>query len=47
MSVKKATAAEAYGKDKAKLQFLFDYGDEWLFKTERGLNRQTKTIPTF
>ena len=34
-SVKKTTVAEAYGKDKAKLLFLFDYGDEWLFKTER------------
>lgn len=34
-SVKKTTVGEAYGKDKAKLLFLFDYGDEWLFKTER------------
>ena len=34
-SVKKTTVAEAYGKDKMKLLFLFDYGDEWLFKTER------------
>ena len=34
-SVKKTTVGEAYGKDKAKLLFMFDYGDEWLFKTER------------
>ena len=34
-SVKKTSVAEAYGKTKAKLLFLFDYGDEWLFKTER------------
>ena len=34
-SVEKTTVAEAYGKAKAKLLFLFDYGDEWLFKTER------------
>ncbi|MGQ0484895.1 MAG: IS1096 element passenger TnpR family protein [Hyphomicrobiales bacterium] len=34
-SVKKTQVAEAYGKDKAKFLFLFDYGDEWLFKTER------------
>ena len=27
--------AEAYAKDKAKLLFMFDYGYEWLFKTER------------
>ena len=27
--------AEAYAKDKAKLLFMFDYGGEWLFKTER------------
>ena len=34
-SVKKTSVAEAYAKDKAKLFFMFDYGDEWLFKTER------------
>jgi hypothetical protein len=34
-SVKKTTVGEAYAKDKAKLLFMFDYGDEWLFKTER------------
>jgi hypothetical protein len=34
-SVKKTAVAEAYAKDKAKLLFMFDYGDEWLFKTER------------
>ena len=34
-SVMKTSVAEAYGKAKAKFLFLFDYGDEWLFKTER------------
>ncbi|MBI3672297.1 MAG: hypothetical protein HY245_02495 [Rhizobiales bacterium] len=34
-SVKKTSVAEAYATDKAKLLFMFDYGDEWLFKTER------------
>ena len=34
-SVKKTSIAEAFPKDKAKLLFMFDYGDEWLFKTER------------
>jgi hypothetical protein len=35
LSVKKNKAATAFPADKAKLLFLFDYGDEWLFKTER------------
>jgi len=35
LSVKKTGVAEAFPKDKAKLLFLFDYGDEWVFKTER------------
>ena len=35
LSVKKTSVADAYAKDKAKLLFMFDYGDEWLFKTER------------
>lgn len=35
LGVKKTTVAKAYPKDKAKLLFLFDYGDEWQFKTER------------
>ena len=35
LSVRKTSVAEAYPKDKAKLLFLFDYGDEWLFRTER------------
>jgi hypothetical protein len=34
-SVKKTTVAEAYPEDKAKLLFMFDYGDEWHFQTER------------
>jgi hypothetical protein len=34
-SVKKSSVAEAFAKDKAKMLFLFDYGDEWLFKVER------------
>ena len=35
LSVKKTSVGEAFAKDKAKFLFLFDYGDEWLFKTER------------
>ena len=35
LSVKKTTVTEAYPRNKAKMLFLFDYGDEWLFKTER------------
>jgi hypothetical protein len=34
-SVKKTKVAEAFPTDKAKFLFLFDYGDEWLFKVER------------
>jgi hypothetical protein len=33
-SVKKTPVAEAFPAVKAKLLFLFDYGDEWLFKAE-------------
>jgi hypothetical protein len=34
-SVEKTTVARAYAEDKAKLLFLFDYGDDWRFATER------------
>lgn len=34
-SVKRTSVAEAYPEDKTKLLFLFDYGDEWNFRTER------------
>jgi hypothetical protein len=34
-SVKGTSVEEAYPEDKAKLLFLFDYGDEWRFRTER------------
>jgi hypothetical protein len=35
LSVKRTAVAAAYPKDKTKLLFLFDYGDNWRFKTER------------
>ncbi len=33
-SVEKTTVTEAFPKIKHKLMFLFDYGDEWLFRVE-------------
>jgi hypothetical protein len=35
LSAKKTRVGQAYPNDKTKLLFLFDYGDEWLFRTER------------
>lgn len=35
LSVKNTSVADAYPKEKTKLLFMFEYGDEWLFKTER------------
>ena len=35
LSVKKTKVIDAFAKDKTKFLFLFDYGDEWTFKTER------------
>jgi hypothetical protein len=35
LSVKKNSVATAFPADKAKLLFIFDYGDEWSFKVER------------
>lgn len=34
-SVKKTAASAAFPADKAKYLFVFDYGDEWIFKIER------------
>lgn len=34
-SVKKTTSSEAFPADKVKFLFVFDYGDEWVFKIER------------
>jgi Plasmid pRiA4b ORF-3-like protein len=33
--VKKSKVADAFDKDGAALAFLFDYGDEWIFKVKR------------
>ena len=33
--VKKSTVADAFDKDGGTLAYLFDYGDEWIFKVER------------
>jgi hypothetical protein len=33
-SVKRTTVAQAFPERGAKLQFLFDYGDEWRFQVE-------------
>ena len=33
--MKKTKASEAFSAQDAKLTFLFDYGDEWLFLVER------------
>jgi Plasmid pRiA4b ORF-3-like protein len=33
--VKKSKVAEAFDKDGTTLAFLFDYGDEWIFKVKR------------
>ena len=34
MGVKKAKIAEAFTEPGQKMQFLFDYGDEWRFLVE-------------
>lgn len=34
-SVKKTAASAAFPADKVKFLFVFDYGDEWIFKIER------------
>lgn len=34
-SVTKSRVAQVFAADKAKMLFLFDYGDEWRFKVER------------
>ena len=34
LSVKKTTVAKAFPKVGHKMMFLFDYGDEWLFRVE-------------
>jgi hypothetical protein len=40
-SVKRTTVAEAFPKLGRKMLFLFDYGDEWLFRIELvGLGKQ-------
>ena len=33
--VKKSTVAEAFEKDGATFAYLFDYGDEWIFRVKR------------
>ena len=33
--VKKSTVADAFDKDGGTLAYLFDYGDEWIFKVKR------------
>ncbi len=48
LSVKKTKIAEAFAIPDAKMTFLFDYGDEWLFRVERigaGQKEPDKTYP--
>jgi arsenate reductase len=47
-SVKKTKIAEAFAAPDAKMTFLFDYGDEWLFEVARigaGKTEPGKTYP--
>ena len=44
-SVKRTRIAEAFPSTGAKLTFLFDYGDEWLFRVEAiGQNRKEPRV---
>lgn len=42
-SVKRTRVAESFLEPKQKMQFVFDYGDEWCFEIElRGFGEKTK-----
>ncbi len=44
-SVQKTKVAAAFTEPRQKMQFLFDYGDEWLFEVElRGFGKKAKGV---
>jgi hypothetical protein len=48
LSVKRTTVAQAFAKVGLKMTFLFDYGDEWLFRVEfiaRGQKEPRRRYP--
>jgi hypothetical protein len=45
--VKKSKIAEAFDKDGKTLVFLFDYGDEWIFKVKRAGAAESAAAKTY
>ncbi len=46
-SVKKSKVVDAFDKDRKVMAFLFDYGDEWIFKVERLGSRDQTAAKSF
>jgi Plasmid pRiA4b ORF-3-like protein len=45
--VKKSKVADAFGKDGTTLAFLFDYGDQWIFKVRRTSAAESAAAKTY
>lgn len=45
--VKKSKVAEAFDKDGTTLAYLFDYGDEWIFKVKRTGAAESAAVKTY
>ncbi len=44
-SVKKTSVGQAFTEPKQKIQFVFDYGDEWCFELEvRGIGERARAL---